>query len=294
MNSLLTGVAVVLSGFSIWLATRGQTFSRIDAGGPRLRMLIAGTGSPTVVFESGAGGPLESWVRIQPEVAKFARTISYDRAGNGLSEKGATPRDGRHVAIELHTALCNARAKPPYVLVGHSLGGPYIRVFAGLYPDEVAGLVLVDPTQEELIAWVKKRDPKPSDQHPYRPYDEVDCAPATFAQAQANPLPKNIPVLLITGMGPREHPGFLPKNLKEEVSKDQTTFYPAKLKYHREWVEKNSGGQLIVSENSGHGIPFEEPELVIKTIRETVNRTRQSGGTKGTHPHVPLGSEARD
>jgi pimeloyl-ACP methyl ester carboxylesterase len=280
MNKLLAALAAVLSAVAIFLATRSQVFSRVDAGGPALRMLIAGSGNSTVVFESGAGSSLETWLRIQPEVSRFAKTISYDRAGNGLSQKGATPRDGRRVATELHTALHNAHASPPYILVGHSLGGPYIRVFAGLYPDEIAGLVLVDPTQEDLIAWAKARDPKSSDEHTFRPYDEVDCAPATFAQANENPIPANIPVSLITGIGPRVIPGFVTKELRAEVQKDQKIFYPAKLKFHKEWVEKIPRGQLIITENSGHGIPWEEPELVIKTIRDVVSRSPPSNISK--------------
>jgi pimeloyl-ACP methyl ester carboxylesterase len=112
---------------------------------------MTGSGNPTVIFEAGAGGPLEVWARIQPEVSKFTRTVSYDRAGNGLSKKGPTPRDGRHVATELHTALHNAHVPPPYSLVGHSLGGPYIRVFAGMYPDEVAGMVLVSRSRDVMM-----------------------------------------------------------------------------------------------------------------------------------------------
>src|SRR5688572_22483606 len=115
MNKLLVVVAVVLSGLAVLLVIPGQTFSRVDTGGSTLRMLMTGNGKATVVFESGSGGPLEAWVRIQPEVSKFARTISYDRAGNGLSTKGLTPRDGRRIATELHTALHNALAPPPYV-----------------------------------------------------------------------------------------------------------------------------------------------------------------------------------
>ncbi|HKQ39664.1 MAG TPA: hypothetical protein VJ063_16425, partial [Verrucomicrobiae bacterium] len=135
-------------------------------------------------------------------------------------------------------------------------------------------LVLVDPTQEELIAWAKARDAKPSDQHKFRAYDEVDCAPATFAQALENPIATNMPVVLISGQGPRVIPRFVTKKLREEVQKDQTIFYPAKLKFHTEWVERFPEGQLITTENSGHGIPFEEPNLVIHTIRELVNRIR--------------------
>jgi len=280
MNKLLIAIAAIVSGIAMLLATQHQTFCRINADGPMLRMLIAGNGNSTVVFEAGSGGPLEAWTRIQREVSAFARTISYDRAGNGLSTKGATPRDGRHVAIELHAALRNAHISPPYILVGHSLGGPYIRIFAGMYPDEVAGLVLVDPTQEELVAWDKARKAQPPAKHKFRPEDEVDCAPMTFDEAHANPVPTNVPVFLITGLGPRKTPEFLTKEFKREVHEDRDVLYKAKLKFHKEWVEQFPKGQLIITENSGHGIPFEEPGLVIKTIRDVVNGTRPANNAR--------------
>jgi len=277
MNKFLAAIAAVVSGVVLLLATQYQTFSRINADGPTLRMMMAGDGNATVVFESGSRSPLETWIRVQPEVSKFAKTISYDRAGNGLSTKGATPRDGRNIATELHAALRNAHAAPPYILVGHSLGGPYIRIFAGMYPDEVAGLVLVDPTQEELIAWDKARKARPPRERQFRPEDEVDCAPITFDQARGNPVPTNVPVYLITGLGPREIPGFLTKELEAEVREDREVLYRAKLKFHKEWVEQFPRGKLIITENSGHGIPFEEPELVVKIVRDVVNGTRVSG-----------------
>ena len=274
MNKLLTITAVLLGCAAIFLATRGQKFGRITANGPSLRMLAAGQGTPTVVFEAGAGGPLESWCRVQGAVAEFARTISYDRAGNGLSEKGAAPRDGRNAAAELHTALQSARVPPPYVLVGHSLGGPYIRVFAGMYPDEVVGLVLVDPTQEELVAWAKARDPKPENTRKLRADDEVDCAPLTFEQARQSRLPAGIPVILIAGMGPRVVPAFIPTALKEDAARDRGDLYRAKLKFYEDWLTNIPNGRLVITENSGHGIPFEEPQLIIDAVKEIVQRTR--------------------
>ncbi len=276
MNKLLVALAAAVSCGAIFLAGRGQAYSRVDAGGPVLRMLMTGAGKATVVFEAGAGSPLEAWVKVQPAVTKFARTVSYERAGNGLSQKGATPRDGLHVANELHAALQNAHVPPPYILVGHSLGGPYIRIFAGLYPHEVAGLVLVDPTQEELIAWAKQRFPKPPSDKKFRPYDEVDCAPMTFAEAKEHPVPTNIPVSLISGQGPRLVPSFLPPDLKREVEKDRTTVYPAKLKFYQDWVGQFPAGKLIIAENAGHGVPFEQPELVVEAIRQMVERSANS------------------
>lgn len=272
MNKLIATFAAVLSGVAVLFAMQHQTFTRINADGPSLRMWDTGAGNPTVVFEAGSGGPLEAWTRVQPEVSAFARTISYDRAGNGLSTKSANPRDGRHVAMELHAALHNAHVPPPYILVGHSLGGPYIRVFAGMYPDEVAGLVLVDPTQEELIAWNKARKNEPPAEHKFRPGDEVDCAPMTFDEAHTNPVPTNLPVYLITGLGPRKIPGFMTKELTAEVQEDHDVVYKAKLKFHKEWVERFPKGKLIIAEESGHGVPFEQPELIVEAIRQMVEQ----------------------
>jgi pimeloyl-ACP methyl ester carboxylesterase len=117
----------------------------VDAGGHNLRMLIVGESGPTVVLESGFGGGI-GWKEVRQEVGRFARVVTYDRGGFGASEPGPKPRTARQIAAELRTALGNAGLSPPYILVGHSLGGPYVRVFAATYPEVTAGLVLVDPT----------------------------------------------------------------------------------------------------------------------------------------------------
>jgi len=281
MNLLPPTFAITFTTLALWLTQGGPVVQRVDAGGPMLRLLTLGRGQPTVVFEAGAGGTLEVWARVQPEVSRFATTISYDRAGNGLSSRGKKPRDGERIAIELHNALGNAHVPPPYVLVGHSLGGPFVRIFAGLYPQEVAGLVLVDPTQEELIAWARAREPKPASAHLSKPGSEVACAPTTFAQAQAHPVPSHLPVRLISGQGPRRIPGFLTRELREELAKDQHVLYPAKLEFHRRWMEAFPEGRLIVAADSGHGIPLEEPDLIVRVIRGLIAQ-RDVAGTSPT------------
>ena len=120
----------------------------VDAGRHKLRMLIVGDNGPTVVLESGLGGGI-GWEQVRQEVGRFARVVTYDRAGFGDSEPGPKPRTARQIAVELRTALNNADLPPPYILVGHSFGGPYTRVFAATYPDETGGLVLVDPTHHK-------------------------------------------------------------------------------------------------------------------------------------------------
>jgi len=123
----------------------------IDIGGYRLHMHVAGEGTPTVILDSGAGGIGLSWELVRSEIAKVTRVVTYDRAGLGWSEPSPYPRDAFTMAVELHTMLVNANIPGPYILVGHSLGGPVARQFAAKYPNEVAGLVMVDSAHEQQM-----------------------------------------------------------------------------------------------------------------------------------------------
>lgn len=132
----------------------------LDIGGYLPKINCTGNGSPTVILEAGLGNVSIEWSRVQPEIAKFARVCSYDRAGYGSGDAGPMPRTSLQIAKELHTLLQMLGKPPPYLLVGHSFGGYNVRVFNGNYPDEVTGIVLVDSTQEdqyELLppAWGK-------------------------------------------------------------------------------------------------------------------------------------------
>jgi pimeloyl-ACP methyl ester carboxylesterase len=131
----------------------------VRVNGRRMHIHVTGEGAPTVVFESGMGASCLSWTLVQPQVARFSRAVSYDRAGHGWSDPAPEPRTALQIAQELNTLL-NATGLPgPYVLVGHSFGGYVNRAYAHLYPDRVAGIVLVDsvhpaewkkPTPEQL------------------------------------------------------------------------------------------------------------------------------------------------
>jgi len=116
----------------------------VDVGDHRLHINCVGQGSPTVILESGLGTMSADWANVQPEVAKTTRVCAYDRAGTGWSEPGPEPRDPKQIARELHTLLGNAGIDGPYVLVGQSFGGLYVRMYASQYPSEVEGMVLVD------------------------------------------------------------------------------------------------------------------------------------------------------
>jgi pimeloyl-ACP methyl ester carboxylesterase len=116
----------------------------VDVGGYRLHLFCMGRGSPTVIFEAGLADDSLTWSAVQPTIAKTTRTCSYDRAGYGWSDSGPGTRDATTIAEELHTLLKNADVNGPLILVGHSVGGMYVREYAALYRPEVNGMVLVD------------------------------------------------------------------------------------------------------------------------------------------------------
>jgi pimeloyl-ACP methyl ester carboxylesterase len=121
----------------------------VNVGGYSLHINCVGEGSPTVILESALGAMSAHWVRVQQVVAETTRVCAYDRAGMGWSEPGPEPRDARQISSELHTLLKDADTEGPYVLVGHSYGGLYARMYAARYPNEVAGVVLVDSSHPE-------------------------------------------------------------------------------------------------------------------------------------------------
>ena len=178
----------------------------VDLDGYKLHLHATGKGKPTVVLIPGAGDYSFDWNLVQPSLARLTQVCSYDRAGFAWSDLGPTPRTVRQEANEVHLLLKNARIEPPYVLVGHSLGGLIVRVYADQYPDEVTGVVLVDSTHEDTVLLVNaklvrvregaKDRPIPSFQtmksSPPKPPTEEDLKQADF-NAKVFGAPKTEP-----------------------------------------------------------------------------------------------------
>jgi pimeloyl-ACP methyl ester carboxylesterase len=121
----------------------------VDVGGYDLHLVKSGSGSPTIVLEAGSGETSLSWRDIPDKLAPYATVVTYDRAGYAWSEKADRERTGDQIVHELYSALKQENIPGPYLMVGHSLGGMYARLFAQTYPDEVMGLVLVDARPED-------------------------------------------------------------------------------------------------------------------------------------------------
>jgi pimeloyl-ACP methyl ester carboxylesterase len=214
---------------------------------------------PTVVFENGLGGGLQWWAKVFPEVAKGATAFAYNRPGTGASEVATTPRDGAHVVTELRSLLESKGLKPPYILVGHSLGGLYMQYFARRYPSEVAGLVLVDSTHPRQLQGAGAKENWPGW---FRTLigvtlsaaseEELKAANSIGEQVLNLPAPPNMLVTVLTATEPSNDDSDLARDAIAK-RKDIARLYPGSRHI---WVK------------GGHAIPLEHPEAVIEAIRE--------------------------
>ncbi len=275
-----------------------QVTRLVDVGGYKLRVRTAGTpmaGQPTVVFESGLGTPLETWDAVQRDVAREAATFTYDRAGIGGSQAGREAPTLAHIVDELHALLARTGTRPPYVLVGHSMGGAVIRLFAARHPGEVAGLVYVDPTdftqtaaaQDSIWREIGVPDGRAALRALRREEYAAGVVPAGVrAEALAfwpvadagfpafrtlPPAPDVPTVVLLAG---KAQP--LPPHVKFPGGKHAAWFAAST----RQWVahmtrltragERDAQGTLVLTPNSSHYIQGAEPDLVAWGVRRAL------------------------
>lgn len=130
----------------------------IDVGGHRPHLHCLGEGEPTVLLEAGMSGWSVDWALVQPTLAQETRVCTYDRAGYGWSEPGPLPRDSQHAAADLHALLSGAGIEDDLILVGHSLGGLFVQYYARTYPEQIAGIVLVDSVHPEQSLRMNEED----------------------------------------------------------------------------------------------------------------------------------------
>lgn len=255
---------------------------RVDVGGRRLYILCTGRnveGSPTVVLEAGLGDSSSVWNRVQPEVAKFTRVCSYDRAGLGGSEPAPVPRTIETLVADLHTLLTNAKVSSPYVLVGHSLGGLLTRLYASRYPNEIAGMVLVDSAHEDepdrglaILPLEMVKQLKPEDFVIRHPRESVDHCSIRALMNAAN-WRSSIPLVVLTQGRPYRPNDYPTPSLAQK-------FYMLHLEMQKDLVRRSPRGKQVIAEKSGHNIHHDQPELVIDSIRKVVEEVKSTGNRR--------------
>jgi pimeloyl-ACP methyl ester carboxylesterase len=212
-----------------------------------------------IVFENGLGGSLQWWKEVLPEIADDSTSFVYNRPGIGSSEPTSSPRDGVHIVDELRFLLLSKGLNPPYILVGHSLGGLYMQVFARKYPQEVKALILVDSTHPKQLEgesalenqswWVRFiLDATLNNSGE----EELNLLSTTGDQVLILPTLKNKQVIVLSAAKPLLYSSKLADDANQK-RKDIANLYPGSKQI---WVE------------SGHGIPLEKPESIISAIRE--------------------------
>ena len=277
----------------------------VDVGGYKMHIDCIGQGSPTVILDSGLGDSYISWHKVQPQIAQFVRVCSYDRAGLGYSDSGPHPRTSKDIAGELRTLLHNAGVAPPYILVGHSMGGYDVRLYASLYRGEVAGMVLVDsshPEQRKRLppalndldaSWlreqefleftlpfgiprllgfcdtdVKARAAECNFHSAREAVAEMKTFPVSVAQTAATGSLGNMPLAVISHDPDKPQPD-LPEDLVKPINS-------AWQQMQEELSHLSTAGTHVIARNSGHYIQIDRPEVVIEAVRTVVDQARQS------------------
>ena len=242
--------------------------------GSHLPFKLAGSGTPTVIFEAGAGEKWQAWDQVLPEISEQTRTFAYTRRGyEGIP--ALRHRDAISIVEELRALLHEQDIEPPYVLVGHSIGGLYMQVFAKTHPEEVAGVVLVDTTHPDQLERMKAEHAgKYWLAQTMMTLGVVSTANAEVraiseSQAQwhaAGPLPQ-VPAIVLSAMRDTGING-----------KEFTQFFQ---QLHRELVASWPGAELRMVD-SNHFIQRNRPEDVVKAIRDVLDRTA-AATTTATH-----------
>jgi len=294
VGSLIAATALIGATYQ-WLATRRDLARTpppgrlVDIGGYRLHLWCTGNGAPAVILDNGLGGSSAGWGFVQPEVARFSRACSYDRAGMGYSDPGPSPRTARRIASELAELLVRSGINGPVVLVGASIAGFNVRVFASDHPERAAGLVLVDASHEDQAHEVPPMarfvpvlstlgvlrlfgvsfGPSVDSVAPsVRPFAQATSFRAAGYQAAADEIihvresasevrssrrKLDIPVLVVTGERGADEQW-------RQLQHDQASL--------------SDRGCLIVAQQSGHVVAVDQPDAVVNAIRTVVETAR--------------------
>jgi len=264
-------------------------FESMTVGGLELRYLCSGEGSPTVVLDQGHGISVEEsltrsetmgWSRIVQEVSKTTRIFVHDRAGLGWSDAAPAPRASLEIVEDLHALLEKAQIPPPYVLVGHSLGGFNVRVFAGRYPHEVAGMVLVDSSHPDQWARyagiVPRRTPVDGPllnrfRQQFSTLSSIGAIDLKTSATQVRDINwLGTKPLVVLSRSPHSMPvptPRLPADVAEEMEKIWSEL-------QADLLTLSGNSRQIIAHHAGHLIQVDEPQLVVDAIADVVRQVQ--------------------
>jgi pimeloyl-ACP methyl ester carboxylesterase len=261
---------------------------KVDVGGYKLQMLCQGQGTPTVIVEAGLGEPAVdsgTWTRVIDEIAKTTRICVYNRAGLGASDAAPTlPRTSQDIAKDLHAMLVRARVPGPYILVGHSIGGFTIRVYASRYPKDVIGMVLVDSSHpDQWSRWRAALPPAVMDEpksvtdarkyldtaatDPSKNPERMDIS-ASAAQVRAAGRLGSKPLIVLTHSPRWRMVQDLPDEVLQKLERISQELQISLLSL-------SSNSTHTIATKAGHAIHQDEPQLVIDAVLTLVNAARR-------------------
>lgn len=246
-----------------------ETPLRVPVADAEMALFVSGSGAPTVVLEAGTGGDHRTWAAVQPTLSTLTRTVSYDRLGLGSSTRSNRFRSASNYVEELREGLRKAGIDPPYVLVGHSLGGALVRLFAGRYPNEVAGLVLVDPAMENFFSRAAVEAPQA-----YLDQLEEEAASADVSGNEA--LKREFLAFEISMQQLRlasPPPGENVVLLTAAQIQIRDELRAIRLDENARWAERIGATHIYVM--SGHSIQRERPIAVIDAVKQVLARSRR-------------------
>lgn len=322
MAIIFIGVSIVVAG-AIYQANSTRSDRRahpmpgrlVDVGGYRMHIDCSGEGSPAVILDSGMGDGFTSWRKVQPKIAQFTRVCSYDRAGKGYSEPSPQVRTAKVFAEELHALLQNAGIAAPYILVGHSMAGFDIRLFAKMYRNEVEGMVLVDASHPEQQArlprmlkdldatWIREQEffefampfgiPRllgfcgndaevraaECNFHSVREsVAELKSISESAAEAGATGSLGDMPLVVLS-----EDPDAPQYDLPEDVAKPANEAWQA---MQNELAQLSTRSTHRIAKKSGHYIQLDRPDVVVDGIRSVVDQVRNGPAAQGTREAI--------
>ncbi len=267
-------------------------FESFRIGGRTLRYICRGEGTPAVVIDQGSGISIEAsflrpvplgWARVLRQIEKTTRIAMHDRAGLGWSSEPSKPRTSAEMARDLRSLLQHARIEPPYVLVGHSIGGFNVRLFASEHPHEVAGMVLVDSSHPEQWRRFSRILPRRSLREsaivrrlrgwsdPAASAERIDFTMSAEQVRGARRLDDKPLVVLSHSAGALRPPG-LPAELAERLE-------GVWRELQKDLLGLSGRSSHIVASHAGHHIELDEPQLVVDAILRVLREARVAGST---------------